>query len=135
MLQLTDEEIESYSNQRFCHICKKKFHDVDDSEDDNDYDSNSDRDGEEYDDRKFHVDAEELDDVNDDCYNHDDDSDVFDARKFHGDASEPDINYDYGYNENFIGKRFHAVNKNWKGSVITAITQSNREGLLTVSVI
>lgn len=36
MWPLTDEEIESYNNRKFCHICKKKSHDVNDSNDDSD---------------------------------------------------------------------------------------------------
>ena len=43
MLPLTDGGIESYNNKKFCHICRKKFHDVDDrdnnSNDDSDHDS------------------------------------------------------------------------------------------------
>ena len=43
MLPLTDE-IKSYSSQKFCHFCKKKFPDVDGSHDDNDdsHDDNND---------------------------------------------------------------------------------------------
>ena len=39
MLPLKDEEIESYSNKKFCYICKKKFRDNNkdyDSDDGND---------------------------------------------------------------------------------------------------
>ena len=28
MQPFRDEEIESYNNKKFCHICKMKFHDV-----------------------------------------------------------------------------------------------------------
>ena len=28
MVHLTDEEMETYKNQRFCHICKQRFYDV-----------------------------------------------------------------------------------------------------------
>ena len=39
MLPWTEEEIEPYNNKKFCHICKKKFHDVHDSNVDSDDDS------------------------------------------------------------------------------------------------
>ena len=39
MLPLADENIESYRNKKFCHIYKKKSHDVDDNENDNRDDS------------------------------------------------------------------------------------------------
>ena len=61
MLTLTDEWIEPYNNQKFCHIQKKKFHDVDNSNDDNDVDSNDNSDGEKFDARKFHGNAAGLD--------------------------------------------------------------------------
>ena len=71
ILPLTDEEIQTCSNKKFCHISKKKFNDVDDSDDEN------------VDVRKFHGDTLGLDDVGDgDYYDHDDDSDNkrFDVR-------------------------------------------------------
>ena len=52
---MTDEEIESYNNQKFCHIYKKKFHDVDNSNYGSDSDINDNSDGEEFDARKFQV--------------------------------------------------------------------------------
>lgn len=51
MLPMTDEDIESYNDQTFYHICKKEFYDADDRKEDSDYSSNSDRIGEEFDDR------------------------------------------------------------------------------------
>ena len=36
MLSLTDEQNESFNNQKLCHICKNKFHEVHDSSDDSD---------------------------------------------------------------------------------------------------
>ena len=95
MLPLTDEEIETCNNQRFCRIFKKRFYDVDDSDDD----SND----EEFQTRKFHGDAAELDD--DEFYDHNDndsDNEKFGVRKFHGDVSgldDADDDYhghDYG---------------------------------------
>ena len=63
-------KIESDNDKKFFHICKKKFHDVDDSSDsddsndDNDDDSNND---EEFDVRRFQCDvAQSNDDA--DCY-------------------------------------------------------------------
>lgn len=50
MLPMTDEDIESYNDQTFYHICKKEFYDADDRKKDSDYNSNSDRIGEEFDD-------------------------------------------------------------------------------------
>ena len=43
MLPLIDEKNESYNIQKFCHIFKKKFPDVNGSNDDSDDDSNDDR--------------------------------------------------------------------------------------------
>ena len=51
MLPMTDEDIESYNDQTFYQICKKEFYDADDRKEDSDYSSNSDRIGEEFDDR------------------------------------------------------------------------------------
>ena len=108
---MTVEEIESYNDNKFHHICKTKFHDVDDSDDDSNHDSNDDNDGEEFNIREFHGDAAGLDDLDDDYYdNHDDE---FGPKKFHGNAVELDIDFDYDdYNEEFNGMRFHGVSKN-----------------------
>ena len=64
------DKIKSDNDKKYFNICKKKFHDVDessdsdDSNDDNDDDSNN---GEEFDERIFHGDdAESNDDA--DCY-------------------------------------------------------------------
>ena len=59
---MTDEEIESYNNQKFCHICRK-LHDVDDSDEVSDDDSND----------------------------NSDDDDVFEVQKFYGDVVEPEL--------------------------------------------
>ena len=40
ILPLIDEEIGSYNNKKFCHICKKKFYDVDDNNENSSDDSN-----------------------------------------------------------------------------------------------
>ena len=93
MLSLPDEEIESYNNQQFCYICKKKFYDIDDS--DNSGDDNDD-DDDKFDTRKFYGDVAGTDIVVDD-YNDgfdDGDDEEFDARKSHGDAAEADIDID-----------------------------------------
>ena len=87
MWPLTDEEIESYNNRKFCHICKKKCHDVNDNNDDCDDYSYDD---EETDARKFDGDAAGFDDVHDNYCNYDDSGDEFDGRKFHGVAAGPD---------------------------------------------
>ena len=84
-LPLKDKQIESYNTRKFCHICKKEFHEVGDSS----YtDRDSDTHGEELDARKFHGDVAGLDDI-DHYYDHDDDSndEGFNARKFHRDAT------------------------------------------------
>lgn len=47
MVHLTDEEMETHKNQRFCHICKQRFYDVNNSN------GNS---GKEFDLEKFHAD-------------------------------------------------------------------------------
>ena len=92
MFPLTDEEIESQNNKKFCHFCQTRFHDVDDSDDDsNDNDDSNDA---ELDVRKFHGNAEVLDDVDDDDHNNDsDDRDKeIDLRKTRGDAGGFDDN-------------------------------------------
>ena len=48
MLPLIDEEIRSFNDKEFSHICKNKFHDVHDSND-NINDSDNDRNNEEFD--------------------------------------------------------------------------------------
>ena len=134
MPPLTDKEIESYSNQKFCHSTKKKFQD--DSDDDSDgekfrarkyqgntvrfdyvnddcYDHDDDSDNEKLDVRKFLDNTAGLDDVDDDCYEYDNDSDVY-SRKFHDDAKEPHINYDYDDDVEINSIRFHSVSKNYK---------------------
>ena len=45
MLPLTNEVIKSYRNQKICYIWKKKFNDVDDSNNDSNDDSHDDNDG------------------------------------------------------------------------------------------
>ena len=126
VLPLTDEEIGSYINQKFCHICKKKVHDADDNDDDIADDSGDDNDIEELSVRMFNDDAARLDD-DADCYDHYDsnheefdirklpddttgglDNNEFDPRRFHDDAAEPDIDYD----EKFNSIKFYGVNKN-----------------------
>ena len=105
------EEIESYNNKKFCHICKLKFNDVgdsnggsgsnsngnsnsnsnDDSNGDINGDSNGDGNAEKFDARKFHGDAERLDDIyhyyshchDDDVDNIDGSDNKIDAKKFH----------------------------------------------------
>lgn len=59
--------------KKFCHICNKKFHDVDDNSDDSDDASDFDSD-EEFGSRKFRGNAGGLD-GDDDCNDHDNDSD------------------------------------------------------------
>ena len=99
MLSLTNEEIESCSNQKVCNICKK-FYGVDESDDDK------------FNARKFHGDASGFDDF-DDYYGHNDDnddsndSDKLDARKFYDNAvglDEVDDDY-YDYNDSKFGVR------------------------------
>ena len=41
MLFLLDENAESYNIQKFCHSCKQKFYDVDNSNDSNSNDNNN----------------------------------------------------------------------------------------------
>lgn len=105
------EEIESYNNKKFCHICKLKFNDVgdsnggsgsnsngnsnsnsnDDSNGDINGDSNGDGNAEKFDARKFHGDAERLDDIyhyyshchHDNGDNIDDSDNKIDAKKVH----------------------------------------------------
>lgn len=75
---MTDEEIESYNNQKLCHICKKEFHDVVDSRDSNNdsNDSNDDDiDDEIFDARKTYGDAVGTDEVFKNYYDHEDGSD------------------------------------------------------------
>ena len=88
-----DEEIESYNSQKFCHVCKKKFHNADDSLDSSDdSDDNNDK---KFDVRKLHGDSAELDDIDHNYYEHNDgsDDDEFDTRKFHGDARALDDDF------------------------------------------
>ena len=73
MLPLTDGEIESNKIQKFCHICKKKFSDVNVSCDKND--SNDDKDNEKNNIRTFHGDIAGLDDVDGDSCDYDNDGD------------------------------------------------------------
>lgn len=78
MVSLRDEEVESNNNQKLWHIWKKRFHDIDDSDDNN-------------------VDID--DNKNDD--------DVFDTRNFYSDILEPDIDVD-DYNDYiFDTRKFH----------------------------
>ena len=99
VLPLTDEEIGSYINQKFCHICKKKVHDADDNDDD----IVDDNDIEELSVRMFNDDAAGLDD-DADCYDHcDSNHEEFDIRKFHDDTTG-------GLDNNSI--KFYGVNKN-----------------------
>ena len=48
MLPLTDGKIESYNKKKFCHICKNKFYDVDDRDDNSNNDSDDDSNGENF---------------------------------------------------------------------------------------
>ena len=102
MFSLTDEETESYNNRKFFHICKKKIHDVDDSNDGDD--RNSDDNDEESNARKFHVNASGHDEY-DGHYDHDDDNDddEFDARKCYGDGATLDDIDDYYYDHHDDG--------------------------------
>ena len=57
--------IQSYNNQKFCHICKNQFYDVDDNNDksnenSNSYDNGDDSNDEKFEAGKFHHDDEEL---------------------------------------------------------------------------
>ena len=74
MLPLTDKKIESYNNKKFCDICKKKFFNIDDSDNDSNDDNNDDSIDEKLDVRKFHGDASGVDDVDDNYHDHDDDT-------------------------------------------------------------
>ena len=75
-LSLRDGKIKSYNNKKNCHICKKTFHDVDDSDDSNEDsdDSYGDSDNEKFDAKKFYGDAARLDDVDQDYFDQNDDS-------------------------------------------------------------
>ena len=102
------------------HICKKKFHNVDDNDDKGgfDFNDNDNSDDKKFDARRFYGDTVGFDDVDDNYYDHDDSNDgKFDARKFHGDATgldDIDDNYDY-YDDNEInGMRFHGFSKNYE---------------------
>ena len=105
MFPLTHEQIESFKNKTFCHICRDKLYDDDDSDvdsndkefdvrtffgnaaglddtdddddddDDDDYDHSDDSDDEEFRVKKFHSDTAGLDDVDGDQYDHDDNDD------------------------------------------------------------
>ena len=161
ILLLTDEEIESYNNQKFCHICKNMFHEVDDSDDNSNHYNNDDDDSNddefnvrkfhgdaaghddvddndyydhygECDARKFHGDAALLDDVDDDDY-HDYDDAEFHSRKFHDDAAG--LNDIDDYVEEFDGLRFHSVNQNYEGVSWSEITQKSTKVLHIVSAI
>ena len=79
MLPLTDGEIESYNNKKFCHICKKKFDDDDDDSHGRDDDSNDDSDDKRFDTRKFYGGAVVLDGVQEGYFDHDDDDSVDDS--------------------------------------------------------
>ena len=160
MPPLTDKEMKLYNSQNSCYICKKKFHDVDHSDDYGD--------DEKFETRKFHGDNVELDIGIENCDDSDDDSDdAFDARKFYGDVVETDVDVEsmiivimiYLLPESFratlwslilmlmmtmmmmmrrrrnsmVGD-FMVLAKIMKESNI-AITQTNTEGLHTVSVI
>lgn len=41
MLFFLDEDVESCNIQKFCHSCKQKFYDIDNSNDSNDNNNNS----------------------------------------------------------------------------------------------
>ena len=62
MLSLSEEEIDSYKNKTFFHICKKNFCNANDSNDG----SSDGRDNDEYDVRIFHGDVLRLDMMIDD---------------------------------------------------------------------
>ena len=125
MFPLTHEQIESFKNKTFCHICRDKLYDDDDSDvdsndkefdvrtffgnaaglddtdddddDDDDYDHSDDSDDEEFRVKKFHSDTAGLDDVDGDQYDHDDnDDEELDVRKFHGDSAGLDDVDNYG---------------------------------------
>ena len=93
ILPLTDEDIESYSNQKFCHICQKKFYDVNDTDDNGNNGYDYDLDDDLFDVRKVHGNVVQPD-IDIDYY----DDDLFDAREVHGNVaeSETDIDDDYG---------------------------------------
>ena len=141
MFPLTHEQIESFKNKTFCHICRDKLYDDDDSDvdsndkefdvrtffgnasglddtddddddDDDDYDHSDDSDDEEFRVKKFHSDTAGLDDVDGDQYDHDDnDDEELDVRKFHGDSAGLDDVDNYG-DEEFDGMRYAGVNEN-----------------------
>ena len=125
MFPLTHEQIESFKNKTFCHICRDKLYDDDDSDvdsndkefdvrtffgnaaglddtdddddDDDDYDHSDDSDDKEFRVKKFHSDTAGLDDVDGDQYDHDDnDDEELDVRKFHGDSAGLDDVDNYG---------------------------------------
>ena len=103
MFPLTHEQIESFKNKTFCHICRDKLYDDDDS----DVDSND----KEFDVRTFFGNAAGLDDTDDDdddddddyCYHSDDsDDEEFRVKKFHSDtAGLDDVDGDqYDHDDN-----------------------------------
>ena len=75
---MTDEEIESYNNQKLCHICQKDFNDVGDSRDshnDSNDSNDDDIDDEIFDARKTYGDTVRIDYVFKNYYDHEDGSD------------------------------------------------------------
>ena len=134
ILPLTDKEIESYNHQKFHHICKAKFLDVDDSDDDNDDDSKDDSDGEGFNTRDFHGDAAGLDDVDDGYYDNDDDELV--PESFMTMLSNLIlIMITTIMMRNSMVWDFKVLIKVMKESVITSIIQANTGWLHNVSVI
>ena len=63
MLPLKDEEMKSNKNQKFCHLCKKKFQNLDDRDNHSNDNSNNYSNDKELHARKFYADARGLDDV------------------------------------------------------------------------
>ena len=125
ILLLTNEENDSYSNQKLYHICKKKFFDVDDNND-NGESGNEERfdlgklHGNSARLREFYGDAAEPD-IDNDFYDYDDSNDEkCDSRRFHDNAAaEPrigddDDDDDDDDNDQFTGKSFHDVSKSYE---------------------
>lgn len=74
MLPLTDKEVDSCNNQKFCHIRKKKFSYIDDAHDDSNDDNYDNSINEKFDARKFHGNAARFDNVDNNHYHNDDHS-------------------------------------------------------------
>ena len=96
-------------NKNICHTCQKSFHNVDESDDDSDDDSDND---------------------NDDDSNNDEESD---AKNIHGDATYLDDVVDDYDDDEFHGRIFHGVSKNYEKVTAIVIVQPNTVRLHKVS--